>query len=159
MPPEYSSTSPDKDVADAQIPAPGHCARCGTAAPVPAASEPDLPAHRLDLVITRVQERLNRLPSRADTIAEFLHQLNITGTPHSGLACPLGLYLGANLPPTYVVRVDKDQIQIVDAEPTGRVRYTIALVAHLTTFVRRFDALKYPFLLIDCECPGPGERA
>lgn len=103
----------------------------------------------LELAIATITERLDRLPSDPDHVAEYLLALGYTGRRNSAAhRCPLARYLSDNLAGV-AVRVDDldDQISVLDGDLTGRLVHIEPLLPGLTTFIRRFDDGEYPDLL------------
>ncbi|REF00552.1 hypothetical protein [Thermomonospora umbrina] len=95
-------------------------------------------------IIDLIQARLDALPMRTGDIAAFLTRHHIEGRLGAVDDCPLSRYLSANVPVRYRVHVSDHQVIVVDA--VFRPLYRLPLLAHHTTFLRRFDAGRFPAL-------------
>jgi hypothetical protein len=117
---------------------------------MPLAAKP-LSVRRAELTdtVALIKDRYDRLPGTADGIATFLAQQDASGQRGSAHNCALGDWLGANLAPGYLLRIDDDMAKVIDATTEGRkgaVMYVFPHLAHITTFIRRFDNGDYPDL-------------
>lgn len=108
------------------------------------------PRPPLEVVVSQIQDRLDRLPATADAIAEFLANYGATGRRNSAFNCALGAWLGANLHTGYLLRIDDTMAAVIDAVRQGRAgaeMHVFPLLANVTTFVRGFDRGHYPDLV------------
>jgi hypothetical protein len=79
----------------------------------------------------------------ADSIARRLWGLSICGRWHNSYRCPLSLYLKRFVGEGKVMVADATMIVMLPHNTSVQ----LALPYHVSSFVRRFDAGEYPFLL------------